>query len=97
MLCTPGFTPGSASLFDRRSGLLFSGSTVQGSSVNEVWDFVTAPEDNADVMQQLKSLEKLTKFEITSIHPFQRESITQNPNQALEQFRAKYQNFNGEK
>ena len=97
VLCTPGHTPGSACLFDRRSRLLFAGDHVQGSSKDELWDFVVSPEEHADVALQLNSLEKLTKLEIASIHPFHYESVTQKPNQAIENFREKYQQYKREK
>jgi len=64
VLHTPGHTSGSICLFDRRSGVLFSGDTVFANGGVGRWDLPTG-----DHGQLVESLERLSALKVSSLYP----------------------------
>ena len=64
VLHTPGHTSGSICLFDRRSGLLFSGDTVFANGGVGRWDLPTG-----DHGQLVESLEMLAGLKVSNLYP----------------------------
>lgn len=89
---TPGHSPGSCCLYDRRTKVLYTGDHVQGESDSSVWDFVTDEEERGDTALQLMSLRKISSMDISAIRPFHYEAITVNPTEAIDNFLTKYKN-----
>jgi glyoxylase-like metal-dependent hydrolase (beta-lactamase superfamily II) len=64
VLHTPGHTSGSICLFDRRSGVLFSGDTVFANGGVGRWDLPTG-----DHRRLVESLERLSALKVASLYP----------------------------
>lgn len=87
---TPGHTPGSATLFDSRNKVLFTGDHVEGKDA-QIKDFVIDNDGHeGDVKQRLASAKALLKFDFDMILPFHYQMIRENAKQALEQFVIKH-------
>jgi glyoxylase-like metal-dependent hydrolase (beta-lactamase superfamily II) len=66
---TPGHSPGSVSLWDRRNKFLFCGDTVGGDGRGGVVDFIRDDPEN-DLPERLRSVERLSKIKFEKLLPF---------------------------
>ncbi len=91
---TPGHSPGSAVLHDRKNKLLFSGDHIEGDKKRAIYDFVKYDDGaSGDVRERFESAKKLLAYDFDQLLPFHYEMIRKGAKQALKRFVKKYENY----
>ncbi len=92
---TPGHTPGSSVIFDRKNKILFTGDHIEGAATGEIYDFMTHNDGFAgNVHERLESAKKLLTYDFEKILPFHYEMLLSDAHAVLKQFTKKYENNN---
>ena len=88
----PGHSPGSMSILDTKNKILFSGDQIQGTSSDEIRDFIKDDDGvSGDPKERLQSAKKLLQYDFEMILPFHYEMIRKNAKDALRRFIKKYE------
>lgn len=80
---TPGHSPGSVCLLDKKSNTLFTGDTVGGKE-GKIRDFRGEAHQYDDIPERIKSCEKFLDYDFDKILPFHYEMILENGKKELE-------------
>ncbi|MDO8451285.1 MAG: rhodanese-like domain-containing protein [bacterium] len=89
---TPGHTPGSSTLYDRKNKLLFTGDHIQGNKQGTIYDFIKNDDGvSGNPTERLKSAKKLLEYEFDAILPFHYDMILGNAKAQLTSFISTYE------